>query len=103
MIRNIAFAAALVALAGTVPAPQAAAQDILGGAIVGGVLGGVVGGAVTGRPGGAVAGAIIGGTTGAIIAAEAQRRRGGYYWYQGGCYWRYPDGQFVRVSRANCG
>src|SRR6476469_1411250 len=63
-------------LASVLPVQQAAAQDVLGGAIVGGALGGILGGAI-GRGGGAIAGAAIGATTGAVIAAEAQRRNGG--------------------------
>ena len=104
MIRNMAVAAALVALAGTVPAPQAAAQDALGGALIGGAIGGIVGGAATGRAGGAVAGDIIGGTAGAIIGAESERRRGGYYWHggHGRCYVRHPSGGWVAVRRHHC-
>jgi hypothetical protein len=72
----------------------AAAQDPsapVGGAIVGGALGAIVGGAL-GHGRGAVAGAIVGGTTGAVVAAEAQRRPNGYYWWRGNCYYRYPNG-----------
>jgi outer membrane lipoprotein SlyB len=65
-------------LASALPVQQAAAQDVLGGAIVGGALGGIIGGAL-GRGGGAIAGAAIGATTGAVIAAEAQRRSSGYW------------------------
>src|SRR5262249_11467238 len=78
-------AVALVSLALTMPAQQAAAQDpfsVLGGA----AAGAVIGGAATGRAGGAAAGAIIGGATGAILSAEAERRRAGYYWWHDGCY-----------------
>lgn len=103
MIRRIAVAATLLALAGTVPAPQAAAQDALGGALIGGAVGGIIGGAATGRAGGAVAGAIIGGTAGAIIGAESERR-GSYYWHGGHsrCYARHPSGGWVRVARRHC-
>jgi len=71
------------------PPPDPAAP--IGGAIAGGVVGGIIGGAL-GRGPGAVAGAIIGGTTGAVIASEAQARPGGYFWWRGGCYYRYPNG-----------
>jgi hypothetical protein len=101
MIRTIG-ATAILALSALMPAEQARAQDPLGGAIVGGAIGGVIGGAATGRAGGAVAGAIIGGATGAIIASEGRRYRGGYYWWHGGCYHRYPNGDFVRVRRGYC-
>jgi hypothetical protein len=101
MVRTFA-AAGFLALAALMPAQEAAAQDPLAGAIMGGVLGGVIGGAV-GRGGGAVAGAIIGASTGAIIASEAQRRSGGYYWWRRGCYYRYPDGGWMQVNPGNCG
>jgi len=85
--------ASLLTLTALAPAP-AAAQDPaapVGGAIVGGALGAIVGGALGGGRG-AAAGAILGGTTGAVIAAEAQPRPHGYYWYRGACYYRYPNG-----------
>ena len=81
-------------LASALPLQQAAAQDVLGGAIVGGALGGIIGGAL-GRGGGAIAGAAIGATTGAVIAAEAQRRSSGDYRWRGGCYYRYPNGRMA--------
>jgi len=28
----------------------------------------------------------------AVIASEAQARPGGYFWWHGGCYYRYPNG-----------
>jgi outer membrane lipoprotein SlyB len=88
-------------LAALLPAQDAAAQDPLAGAIVGGALGGIVGGAL-GRGGGAVAGAVIGATTGAVIAAEAQQRSTGYYWWRGGCYYRYPNGSWLQVQPGYC-
>jgi len=93
----------LLALAASLPVHPAAAQDPLAGAIVGGTLGGIVGGAL-GRGPGAVAGAAIGATTGAVIAAEAQPRPGGYYWWRGGCYYRYPNGAWSPLLAPNyCG
>jgi hypothetical protein len=100
MIRSVA-GAAMLAIAATMPLEPAAAQDpgaVLGGAL----LGGVIGGAATGRAGGAIAGAVIGGATAAIIDAEAQRYRGGYYWWRGRCYYRYPNGDFARARRSHC-
>jgi hypothetical protein len=88
-------------LAIMLPVQKAAAQDVLGGAIVGGALGGILGGAL-GRGGGAIAGAAIGATTGAVIAAEAQRRSTGYYWWRGGCYYRYPNGAWLQVQPGYC-
>jgi len=99
MIRTIG-AASLLTLATMLPVQQAAAQDpfsVLGGA----AAGAVIGGAATGRAGGAVAGAIIGGATGAVISAEAERRRAGYYWWHDGCYVQ-SQGGWVRVSRRYC-
>jgi uncharacterized protein YcfJ len=63
------------------PVQEAAAQDALGGAVLGGATGAIIGGAVGGGRGAAV-GAIIGGTSGAIIAAQGQPRPGGYRYYR---------------------
>lgn len=94
--------ASLLALTALAPQP-AAAQDPVGGAIVGGTLGAIVGGALGGGRG-AAAGAILGGTTGAVIAAEAQPRPHGYYWYRGGCYYRYPNGAWsAPLAPGYCG
>jgi len=94
-------AGAFLALAALLPAQPAAAQDPVAGAIVGGALGGIVGGAL-GRGGGAVAGAVIGAATGAVIASEAQRQSTGYYWWRGGCYYRYPNGSWLQVQPGYC-
>ena len=91
MIRTGAIASALLALITLAPTQQAAAQDPVGGAIVGGALGGILGGAL-GHGRGAVAGAIAGATAGAVIASEARPRPGGYYWWHDACYYRYPNG-----------
>jgi hypothetical protein len=99
MIR-IAGATVLLALAATLPAQEAAAQDpfsVLGGA----AAGAIIGGAATGRAGGAAAGAIIGGATGAILSSEAERRHGGFYWWKGGCYERVRGG-WAQVPRRFC-
>ncbi len=90
MMRTLG-AGVFLALSVLLPAQQASAQDPLAGAIVGGALGGIIGGAI-GRGGGAIAGAAIGATTGAVIASEARPRPGGYFWWRGGCYYRYPNG-----------
>ncbi len=84
------------------PPPPPAPSSTVGGAIGGAILGGVIGGAVTGRAGGAAVGALIGGTTGAAIGSEAERRRG-YYWWRGGCYYRYPSGEYAVVAPGYCG
>jgi len=91
-----------LALAASLPAQQAAAQDPLAGAIVGGAVGGIIGGAVGRGAGAAVAGAVIGAAAGATIAAEAQQRAGGYYWWRGGCYYRYPNGSWLQVQPGYC-
>ena len=91
-----------LALAALTPAQEAAAQDPVGGAIVGGAIGAIIGGAVGRGAGGAIAGAAIGATTGAVIAAEAQRRNGGYYWWHDGCYYRYPNGAWVQIQPNYC-
>jgi hypothetical protein len=76
------------------PPPPASA---VGGAIVGGVLGGLL----TGRASGAAAGAVIGGASGAIAGATAASRPG-YYFAQGNCYYRYPNGQYVQADPRAC-
>jgi hypothetical protein len=100
MITKYALAIVL-ALAALAPSDQAAAQNPLGGAIVGGAAGAIVGGAVGGGRGAAV-GAIVGATTGAAIASQGQPRPGGYYYYQNGCYLQRPDGAYVAVSPRYC-
>lgn len=102
MIRTIG-AVVLLALAAAMPVNEAAAQDnVLGGALLGGAAGAIIGGAATGRGSGAAAGAVIGAATGAIIGSQMQPRRGGYYWYQGRCWYRYPNGDYHRVSSRRC-
>jgi hypothetical protein len=100
MIRKIA-PAGLLALALVMPVQEAAAQDPLGGAILGGAAGAIIGGAAGGGRGAAI-GAIIGASTGAIIASEGQRRRGGYYYWRDGCYIQRPDGAWQRVHPRYC-
>ena len=51
---------------------------------------------------GAAIGAVIGAGTGAAIASEGERRRGGYYYYQDGCYIQRGDGAWVRVHPRYC-
>jgi outer membrane lipoprotein SlyB len=103
MIRTIG-AAALLTLASVMPVQQAAAQEnVLGGALLGGAAGALIGGAATGRGSGAAAGAVIGATTGAIIGSQMEPRRAGYYWYEGRCWLRHPNGEYHRVSRRYCG
>ena len=94
-------AAAFLAIAIAMPVQEAAAQDPLGGALLGGAAGAIVGGALGGGRGAAV-GAIIGGTSGAIIAAQGQPRPGGYRYYQNGCYQQRPDGAWVVVAPEYC-
>jgi len=100
MLRNLGIAA-LLASALAMPAQEAAAQDTLGGAIVGGAAGAIIGGAVGGGRGAAV-GAIIGAGTGAAIASDGERRGDGYYYYRDGCYRQRRDGEWVRVHPRHC-
>jgi hypothetical protein len=79
------------------PPPADPGVSALGGAIVGGVLGGLISGNATG----AAAGAVLGGATGAIAGATAASQPG-YYWAQGNCYYRYPDGQYVAADPRAC-
>jgi len=103
-MKRILRAATLLALltAATVPVQPAAAQDALGGALLGGAAGAIIGGAATGRAGGAIAGGIIGAAMGATIAGSMEPRRRGYYWYEGRCWYRRGDGSYIRVSRDRC-
>ena len=87
-------AAALLSIAIAAPVQDEAAQDPVGGAILGGVTGGVIGGVLGGGRGAAV-GAVVGGVTGAAIAAQGQPRPGGYRYYQQACYQQRGDGAWV--------
>jgi hypothetical protein len=87
-------AVALLTIAIAAPVQDAAAQDPVGGAILGGAAGAILGGAMGGGRGAAV-GAIVGGATGAAIAAQGQPRPGGYRYYQQGCYQQRGDGAWV--------
>jgi hypothetical protein len=100
MIRTMGIAA-LLALSVAAPIHQAAAQDALGGAILGGAGGAIIGGALGGGRGAAI-GAVLGAGTGAAIAADGERRRGGYYYYHDGCYLQRGDGAYVRVHPRYC-
>jgi hypothetical protein len=102
MVRALA-GAVCVALVLAIPVPMATAQEgLIGGAIFGGAAGAIVGGAVGGR-GGAATGAIIGAATGAALGAQMERRRTGYYWYNGRCWRRDPGGNYHLASRGFCG
>jgi hypothetical protein len=94
-------AAALLTIAIVTPVQDAAAQDPVGGAILGGAAGAILGGALGGGRGAAV-GAVIGGSTGAVIGAQGQPRPGGYYYYQNGCYLPRGDGTWVAVAPDYC-
>src|SRR4029077_21060397 len=93
--------AALLALAVCAPFETASAQDPLAGAIVGGAAGAIVGGAIGGGGGAAVgaragagrgapAATIAGEGTEAAVTAHGEARRGGYYYYDRGCYLQRP-------------
>ena len=83
------------------PMQEAAAQDPVGGAIVGGATGAIIGGVLGGGRGAAI-GAIIGGATGAAIGAEGELRPGGYRYYQDACYQEQPEGAWLAVSPEYC-
>jgi len=105
MLRGLRFGSFAVAAGLTVamalPAHEAAAQDAVGGAIIGGVGGAILGGALGGGRGAAI-GAVVGAGTGAAIASEGERRRSGYYAYQRGCYMQRRDGSYVPVDPRYC-
>ncbi|MGH6716648.1 MAG: YMGG-like glycine zipper-containing protein [Bradyrhizobium sp.] len=100
MLRKLGIAVLLM-VGMAMPAHEAAAQNTLGGALLGGVGGAIVGGALGGGRGAAI-GAIVGATTGAAIASEGERRRGGYYYYRRGCYVQRRDGAWIRVGPRYC-
>ena len=50
----------------------------------------------------AAIGAVLGAGTGAAIASDGDRRRGGYYWYHDGCFIQRPDGAWMRVHPRYC-
>jgi hypothetical protein len=101
-MRRVLGASAFLAIALAMPIHDAAAQDPVGGAIVGGAAGAIIGGALGGGRG-AATGAIIGGVTGAAIGAQGQPRPGGYRYYQNACYQQRPDGAWLVVSPEYCG
>src|SRR5207247_4981038 len=94
-------AAALLTIAIAAPIQDAAAQDPVGGAILGGAAGAILGGALDGGRG-ATIGAIVGGATGAAIAAQGQPRPGGYRYYQQACYQQRDDGAWIVVAPEYC-
>ncbi len=94
-------AVAFLAMAIAPPAQDAAAQDPVGGALLGGAAGAILGGAMGGGRGAAI-GAIVGGATGAAIASQGQPRPGGYRYYQSACYMQRPDGAWVVVAPQYC-
>src|SRR5262249_60416349 len=96
-----ALGAALLTIAIAAPIQDAAAQDPVGGAILGGAAGAILGGALDGGRGAAI-GAIVGGATGAAIAAQGQPRPGGYRYYQQACYQQRGDGAWVVGAPEYC-
>jgi uncharacterized protein YcfJ len=102
MYRSLGAAALLAIAIIAAPVQDAAAQDPVGGAILGGAAGAILGGAMGGGKGAAI-GAIVGGATGAAVAAQGQARPGGYRYYQRGCYQQRADGAWVVVAPEYCG
>ena len=96
MIRALGSSACL-AIALAMSMQEAAAQDPVGGAIVGGATGAIIGGVIGGGRGAAI-GAIVGGATGAAIGAQGEPRPGGYSYHQDACYQQQPDGAWLVVS-----
>jgi hypothetical protein len=97
-----ALGAAALAIAIAAPLQDLAAQDAVGGAIIGGAAGAILGGALDGGRGAAI-GAIVGGASGAAIASQGQARPGGYRYYQQACYQQGGDGAWVVVAPEYCG
>jgi hypothetical protein len=101
-MHRILGTAAFLAMIIAAPVQEAAAQNPLGGALLGGAAGAVIGGAAGGGKGAAI-GAIVGAGTGALIASQGQPRPGGYRYYQSGCYQQRPDGAWIVVAPEYCG
>ena len=99
-MRQILGLVVVLTLAMVIAPQRAAAQNPLGGAILGGAAGAIIGGVAGGGQGAAI-GAGIGAATGAIIAAQGEPRGDGYYYYRRGCYIRRPYG-WVRVAPRYC-
>ncbi len=93
--------AGLLSVVMAMPVQNAAAQDPLLGAIIGGTAGGLIGRSVGGRSG-VLPGVVIGATAGALIASEGQRRNRDYYYHRNGCYLQRADGAWVAVSPRYC-
>src|ERR1700732_917859 len=94
-------AAALLAIAMIAPVRDAAAQDPVGGAIIGGAAGAILGGVLDGGRG-AVIGAIVGGARGAAIAAPGPPRPGGAPYFERACYQQRGDGAWVVGAPEYC-
>src|SRR5262245_31812264 len=101
MYRSVG-AAVLLTIAIAAPMQDAAAQDPVGGAILGGAAGAILGGALDGGRGVAI-GAIVGGATGAAIASQGQLMPGGYRYYEQDCYQQRGDGAWAVVAPEYCG
>jgi outer membrane lipoprotein SlyB len=102
MFRTVATLAVFTLLIAVPARPASAQNNTLGGALLGGAAGAIIGGAATGKAGGAVAGGVIGAAAGAVIGSQLEPRRSGYYWYDGGCYWRGRDGNYYPTKRYHC-
>jgi hypothetical protein len=73
------------------------------GALIGGATGALIGGATSSRTGrGAAIGGAIGLGVGSLIGAQMDHRRGNYWWYNGRCWLRSPNGEFHPVSHRYC-
>ena len=63
------------------------------GAAIGGIAG-------SGR--GAAIGGLVGLGVGSVMGRQMESRRGGYYWYDGRCWFRLRNGEFHPVHRRYC-
>src|SRR2546430_16901844 len=95
-------AAALLTIAIAAPVQDAAAQDPVGGAILGGAAGAILGGALDGGRGAAM-GAIVGWGTCAAIGVQGQPRPGGYRDYPQALYPHRGGSAAGLVGPGDCG
>ncbi len=71
------------------------------GAVLGGMTGAAIGG-IAGSGRGAAIGGLVGLGVGSVMGRQMESRRGGYYWYDGRCWFRLRNGEFHPVHRRYC-
>jgi hypothetical protein len=97
-LMRIALACILFGFSVIIPLTEAQARNRAArGAVLGGITGAAIGG---GR--GALIGGAVGLGVGSVMGSQMDRRRGNYYWYNGRCWIRSPNGEFHPVANRYC-